>query len=46
MTQAAGPAHGSPFQEQVIQIVAYSSAPTGIIAFALALWGLRRTPTE
>ncbi len=38
---AAGPAHGSDTQEMVLRIVAYSSAPTGIIAFALILWGLR-----
>ncbi len=41
MTQAAGAAHGSALQEGVIQVVAYSSAPTGIVAFAMALWGLR-----
>src|SRR5262249_36145795 len=35
-----GAAHGTVFQETVIRIVAYSSA-TGIIAFALILWGLR-----
>jgi len=38
---AAGAAHGSAFQEVVIKVVAYSSAPTGIISFALILWGLR-----
>jgi hydroxylaminobenzene mutase len=32
---------GTPLQELVIAAVAYSSAPTGIIAFALILWGLR-----
>ena len=32
---------GTAFQETTIMIVAYSSAPTGIIAFALILWGLR-----
>jgi hydroxylaminobenzene mutase len=37
----AGAPAGTPFQELVIMIVAYSSAPTGIIAFALILWGLR-----
>jgi len=41
MPMAAGTAHGSSFQEAVIKIVAYSSAPTGIIAFALIFWGLR-----
>jgi (hydroxyamino)benzene mutase len=40
MPLAGGPM-GSPFQESVITAVAYSSAPTGIIAFALILWGLR-----
>ena len=38
---AAGAAHGSPVQETVIKVVAYSSAPTGIFSFALILWGLR-----
>ncbi len=38
---AAGAAHGSAFQEAVIKGVAYSSAPTGLISFALVLWGLR-----
>jgi hydroxylaminobenzene mutase len=38
---AAGAAHGSRFQEGTIRVVAYSSAPTGIISFALILWGLR-----
>jgi hydroxylaminobenzene mutase len=37
----AGAPMGTPFQESVITAVAYSSAPTGIIAFALILWGLR-----
>jgi hydroxylaminobenzene mutase len=32
--------HGSFFQETFIKILAYSSA-TGIISFALTLWGLR-----
>src|SRR5437667_2727138 len=40
MPLAAGTAHGSNFQEAVIKIVAYSSAPTGIVSFALILWGL------
>ena len=40
MPLAAGAAHGSAFQEGVIKSVAYSSAPTGLIAFALILWGL------
>lgn len=41
MPLAAGTAHGSVFQEAAIKAVAYSSAPTGIISFALILWGLR-----
>jgi len=32
---------GSPFQETVIKVLAYSSAPTGLLAFGLMLWGLR-----
>jgi hypothetical protein len=31
----------SALEETVIKIVAYSSAPTGIISFVLILWGLR-----
>jgi hydroxylaminobenzene mutase len=38
-----GLSHGSAFQETLIKAVAYSSAPTGLISFALILWGLRRT---
>ncbi len=38
----SGALRGTPFQEAAIAAVAYSSAPTGIIAFALILWGLRR----
>ena len=34
-------ARGSDFQETVIQILMYPAAPTGIISFALILWGLR-----
>jgi hydroxylaminobenzene mutase len=41
---AAGPAHGSAFQEAVIKITAYSSAP-GLVSFALVLWGLRSGTT-
>jgi hydroxylaminobenzene mutase len=41
MPLAAGVARGSDFQEAVIRIMAYSSAPTGIVSFALILWGLR-----
>ncbi|MBZ9897924.1 hypothetical protein LB545_26755 [Mesorhizobium sp. BR1-1-6] len=40
MPLAAGAAHGSAFQEYAIKAIAYSSAPTGLIAFALILWGL------
>lgn len=38
---AAGPAHGSGFQEQVIKVVLYSAAPVFFISMALILWGLR-----
>jgi hydroxylaminobenzene mutase len=38
---AAQGARGSEFQEAVIQAVMYPAAPTGIVAFALILWGLR-----
>jgi hydroxylaminobenzene mutase len=41
MSLAAGSAHGTDFQEVAIMVVAYSGAPTGIISFALVLWGLR-----
>ncbi len=41
MPMAAGVTRGSPVQEGVIKVVAYSSAPTGIGSFALILWGLR-----
>jgi hydroxylaminobenzene mutase len=43
MPLAAGTAHGCAVQEIIIKIVAYSSAPTGIISFALILRGLRLT---
>jgi hydroxylaminobenzene mutase len=36
-----GLAQGSPAQETFIEVLAYSSAPTGLFAFALMLWGLR-----
>lgn len=39
MPLAAGPAHGSAIQESMIKVVAYSSAPTGIVSFAVMLWG-------
>ena len=41
MPLAAGPSHGTVFQERTIEVVAYSSAPTGIVSFVLILWGLR-----
>jgi hydroxylaminobenzene mutase len=44
MPMAAGNARGSDLQELVIMVVAHSGAPTGIIAFALILWGLRNPP--
>jgi hydroxylaminobenzene mutase len=34
--------HGTRSQETLIKVVAYSSAPTGLIAFTLILWGLRK----
>jgi (hydroxyamino)benzene mutase len=37
--------HGSAFQETLIKTLSYSSAPTGIAAFALVLWGLRLADT-
>jgi len=39
-----GLSRGTPFQETVIRVVAYSSAPTGLASFALILWGLRAGP--
>src|SRR5919109_1617261 len=41
-----GLSHGSPFQETFIKVLAYSSAPTGITAFVLILWGLRITDAQ
>lgn len=38
-----GLAHGTPFQETFIRVLAYTSAPTGLTGFALILWGLRFT---
>jgi hydroxylaminobenzene mutase len=47
--QSTMPLSGAPLgtavEEAAITAVAYSSAPTGIIAFALILWGLR-TPSN
>jgi hydroxylaminobenzene mutase len=45
MPLAAGAAHDTPLRELTIKVVAYSSAPTGLISFALILWGLRRPAT-
>ncbi len=45
MPLAAGGARGSDSQEAVIRVVAYSSAPTGLVSFALILWGLRTIPS-
>ena len=36
-----GLSRGTAFQEGLIKIVAYSSAPTGLVCFVLMLWGLR-----
>ena len=33
------------FPRNATMVVAYSSAPTGIIAFLLIFWGLRRAPS-
>lgn len=41
MALAGHGVHGSALQETVIALIAYSSAPTGITAFALILVGLR-----
>jgi (hydroxyamino)benzene mutase len=41
---AAAGARGSDAQEMLIQLVMYPAAPTGIISFALILWGLRGKP--
>ena len=38
-----GLSQGTPFQETIIKALAYSSAPTGLTAFALILRGLRIT---
>lgn len=40
---------GSAVQESFIKVLAYSSAPTGLIAFTMIFWGLRareRQPLE
>jgi hydroxylaminobenzene mutase len=36
-----GLTRGTPFQETFIMVLSYSSAPTGLAAFGLILWGLR-----
>lgn len=36
-----GLSQGSAFQEALIKVLAYSSAPAGLAALALILWGLR-----
>ena len=41
-----GLVQGNFFQETVIKVLAYSSAPTGLTAFALLLWGLRMTESR
>ena len=41
-----GLAQGSLFQETFIKVLAYSSAPTGLTAFGLILWGLRITDAQ
>ncbi len=38
--------HGSVFQETVIKVVSYSSAPTGLIAFTLILRGLHTVSAD
>jgi hydroxylaminobenzene mutase len=41
-----GLVQGSLFQETFIKVLAYSSAPTGLTAFVLTLWGLRITESH
>ena len=41
---ASGGERGSDLQESIIRAVIYPAAPTGIVAFALILWGLRNPP--
>ena len=43
---AAGAAHGSAAQEVTITVVLASTIPTGVVAFALILWGLRVAPAD
>jgi hydroxylaminobenzene mutase len=44
MPIAAAGARGSDAQELLIQLVMYPAAPTGILSFAMILWGLRGKP--
>jgi len=41
-----GLSQGSDFQEALIKVVAYSSAPTGLTAFGLVFWGLRSIQSQ
>jgi hydroxylaminobenzene mutase len=41
-----GLVQGTPFQETFIKVLSYSSAPTGLVAFGLILWGLRITNAQ
>jgi len=41
-----GLAAGTPFQETVIKALSYSSAPAGLVCFALLLYGLRGRPSS
>jgi len=41
MRLAAGNARGTGLEESAIRMMAYSSGPTGIVAFVLMFWGLR-----
>jgi hydroxylaminobenzene mutase len=41
LTLTAGAAHGTPLEESTIKVLAFSSAPTGLLAFVLLLRGLR-----
>jgi hydroxylaminobenzene mutase len=43
---AAGEAHGSPWEEQVIGIVLRSGGAALILGTALFIWGLRRGPAS
>jgi hydroxylaminobenzene mutase len=43
---AAGASHGTALQENIIAVGLVSTLPTGIIAFALILWGLRGMPAR